>query len=239
MSVPGPRVLTPSQAVRLLALLAASGFALGADCGGGTVALPGSGSVLYESPQVDPLALSADGTRLYVANTTSGTLSVLDVTNPASPRFLAEIKVGHDPVGVAVRPKAGPEEDELVFVTNHVSDSISVVSRAQLEVVQTIQALDANGVTTTDEPVGIAFAGPDRAFVALDQPNQVLRLDLDAAGTATIHPTRLAIRGQAPRALAVAGNRLYVAAFESGNETELGTCAPGDPRGLDPNPAAP
>lgn len=238
MSVPGPRV-SPLHALRILTLLVASGFALGVDCGGGTVSLPGSGSALYESPQVDPLALSADGTRLYVANTTSGTLSVLDVANPASPSLIATIKVGHDPVGVAVRPKASPEEDELVFVTNHVSDSISVVSRAKLDVVQTIQALDANGVSTTDEPVGIAFAGPNRAFVALDQPNQVLRLDLDAAGVATIHPTRLAITAQAPRALAVAGNRLYVAAFESGNETEFGTCGPNDPRGFDPDPNAP
>jgi len=209
---------------------------LGADCTPTAPVRPGSGSALFESPQVNPIALSADGTLAYVANTTSGTLSIVDVSVPTAPAQLAQVKVGLDPVGVAVRPKldpGDPAEDELVFVTNHVSDSISVVSRAKRAVVQTIQALDANGVTTTDEPTGIVFASPSRAFVALDQPNQVLVLDLDASGRATIHATRLAIAAQAPRALAVAGNRLFVGAFESGNETEFGTCGPNDPRGLD------
>jgi YVTN family beta-propeller protein len=194
-----------------------------------TVERPRSGAQLYLSPQTNPMALSADGTRLYVANTTSGTLSVLDVSNPLQPSELAEIKVGHDPTSVAVRPGL-VNGDELVFVANHISDSISVVSRNKLAVVQTIQALDADGVTQTDEPVGIAFAGPSRAFVTLDQPNQVLVLDVDANGVASINPTRLAITAQAPRGLAVADGKLFVVPFESTNQTEFPTCWPGDPR---------
>ncbi len=199
--------------------------------------LPGSGSALFTSPQTNPVALSADGQILYVANTTSGSVSLVDVSVPSSPALLAEVKVGLDPVGLAVRPKvnpADPNEDELVFVANHISDSISVVSRQKWDVVNTIQALDANGVTTTDEPVAIAFASPSRAFVSLDQPNQVIVLDgIDGAGNATIHATRLAITSQAPRALTVSGNRFFVTAFESGNQTEFPTCGPSDPRGLD------
>jgi YVTN family beta-propeller protein len=194
-----------------------------------TPTVPGSGHQLYLSPQSHPLALSNDGTRLYVANTTSGTLSVLDVSNALAPSPLAEIRVGHDPTGVAVLPGlvAG---DELIFVANHISDSISVVSRNKLAVVQTIQQLDADGVTQTDEPVGVAFAGPSRAFVTLDEPNQVLVLDVDANGHATINPTRLPITAQAPRSLAVAGGKLFVVPFESGNQTEFPTCWPDDPR---------
>jgi len=229
-----------SRLVGVLLALAA-GANLGADCGPPpAVTLPGSGAALFTSPQTNPVALSADGTRLYVANTTSGSLSIVDVSNAAAPVELAKIKVGLDPVGVAVRPKVDPNdpnEDELVFVTNHVSDSISVVSRTRREVVQTIQGLDAEGVTTTDEPVGIAFAGPSRAFVSLDQPNQVLVLDLDAAGRASIAPQRLGLTAQAPRALAVAGDRLFVAAFESNNQTEFPTCSPTDTRTLNTNPA--
>ena len=193
--------------------------------------LPRSGAQLYLSPQVDPMALSNDGTRLYVANTTSGTLSVLDLTNPLAPTRLAEVKVGHDPTSVAVLPGL-VDGDELVFVVNHISDSISVVSRNKLAIVQTIQELDANGVTLTDEPVSIEFASASRAFVTLDQPNQVLVLDIDAQGRATINPTRLAITAQAPRALSVSGGKLFVAPFESGNQTEFPTCFPDDPRGL-------
>lgn len=190
---------------------------------------PGSGAQLYLSPQSNPMALSNDGTRLYVANTTSGTLTMLDVSNPFQPSEIAEIKVGHDPVGVAVRPGL-VGGDELIFVVNHISDSISVVSRKRLAVVQTIQAIDADGVTQTDEPVGIAFASPSRAFVSLDQPNQVIALDIDAQGRATIADQRIPITAQAPRALTVEGGKLYVASFESGNQTEFPTCWPGDPR---------
>ena len=226
--------LAPGRAGVLLLMLAA-GFSMGDSCTPPPTPVPGTGSALFESPQVNPVALSGDGTRLYVANTTSGTVSVVDVSSPSAPVQLAQVQVGVDPVGIAVRPKVNPgdaAEDELIFVTNHISDSISVISGNKLHVVQTIQALDANGVTTTDEPVGVAFASPLRAFVTLDQPNQVLVLDLDAAGTATIHATRLNITSQAPRAIAVANNRLYVAASESGNESEFPTCAPSDARGL-------
>lgn len=201
---------------------------MGTRCNNGFVALPSSGAQLYLSPQTHPMALSEDGARLYVANTTSGTLSVLDVTNPLAPTELAQVRVGHDPTAVAVLP-GGANGDELVFVVNHISDSISVVSRNGLAVVQTIQEFDDDGVTRMDEPVGIAFASPTRAFVTLDQPNQVLTLDIDANGRASIAPERLAITAQAPRAIVAAGDRVFVAAFESGNQTEFSSCWAGDP----------
>jgi len=188
--------------------------------------LPRSGAQLFLSGESNPMALSEDGTRLYVANTTSGTLSVLDVTNPLHPSELAQIKVGLDPVGVAVRP-GGANGDELVFVTNHISDTISVVSRNQLGVVQTLQELDSNGVTRTNEPTGVAFSDASHAFVTLDEPNQVLVLDVDANGRASIRPDRIQITAQAPRAIASAAGRIYVASFESGNQTEFPSCFPG------------
>jgi len=237
----------------VLGLLACGPLALGANQCGAPIAAPPipAGTPLFTSPQSNPIAVSADGTLLYVANTTSGTLSFVDVTNPATPRELTRVAVGLDPVGVAVRPKVSPadaNEDELVFVTNHISDSISVVSRRQRAVVQTLQALEhADGgstpddlVTTTDEPVGIAFDGPCRAFVSLDQPNQVIVLSVadgngngicdDPTGRWSIGAARLPIAAQAPRALAVADGKLFVAAFESGNQTEFPSCSEQDPR---------
>lgn len=205
---------------------------------------PDTGVALFVSPQSNPIALSRDGAHLYVANTTAGSLSIFDVSDPERLREIAEVKVGLDPVGVAVRPKvdpSDPNEDELVFVTNHLSDSISVVSLRRRAVVQTIQGLvHADGlstpddlVSTTDEPVGIVFDGPSRAFVTLDVADEVVVLNVDANGRTTLDPRRLPIAAQAPRALAAANGQLYVAAFESGNQTELPTCAPGDNRGLD------
>ncbi len=207
-------------------LAAAIVVAMAAGTGCTVPDLPESGAQLFVSPQIDPIALSEDGTTLYVANTTTGTLSVLDVTG-ALPSLLAEIKVGHDPTGVGVLP-GGVDGDELVFVVNHGSDSVQVVSRDRLAVVQTLTDLDAEGVTRMNEPVAISFASATRAFVTLDEPNQVLVLDVDETGRASINPTRLAIPAQAPRALTVAGGKLYVAPFESLNQTEMSTCWPYD-----------
>jgi len=239
----------------LAALVASSGLAVGVGPCPGTVSAPPflTGRPLFTSPQDNPLAVSQDSTFVYVANTTSGTVSVVDTTDPNAPREVAQIPVGMDPVGIAVRPKVSPasvNEDELVFVTNHISDSISVISRKKMAVVQTLQGLvhadggttPADLVTSTDEPVGIAFQNPCRAFVTLDQPNEVIVLEAadantnglcdDATGAWSISPNRIKITAQAPRALTVAGGKLYVAAFESGDQTEFPSCAPGDGRGL-------
>ncbi len=193
-----------------------------------------TGAALFQSPQTNPVALTADQRLLFVANTTSGSVSVLDVRRPRRPQLLAEIRVGLDPSGIAVRPKrnpANPNEDELVFVTNYISDSISVISRQRLDVVDTIQEIDpVTGVTRSDEPSGIVFDGPHRAFVTLEETNEVWVLELDDAGR-HVGSSRIAITAPSPRAMAVSGDRLYVAAFESGNQTQFPSCGPDDPRG--------
>ena len=192
--------------------------------------VPGSGSQLFLGPQANPVALSGDGAVVYAVNSSGGTLTMLSSTAPYTK--LAEVRVGLEPVGVAVRPKlnpADPNEDELVLVANHISDSIAVVSRTQKAVVDVIQVLDANGVSTTDEPVGIAFDGPNRAFVTLDSRNEVLQLTM--GGNGRFQPgTRATLTGQGPRALAVANGRLFVAVEESGNRTEFPSCGASDPQ---------
>jgi YVTN family beta-propeller protein len=88
-------------------------------------------------------------------------------------------------------------------------------------VIETIQDLDANGVTRFDEPVGVAFASNQKAYVALSSRNRVAIVD---AGSYTVTGS-LGITAQEPRALATRAGRLYVAAFESGNRSELSACA--------------
>ncbi|RIL06421.1 MAG: hypothetical protein DCC71_06840 [Proteobacteria bacterium] len=176
------------------------------------------GFQLFESPQVNPIVLNDAGTRLYVANTTSNSVSVV---NPSNQITLATVEVGHDPVSLAVRP-GGAE----LWVSNHVSDSVSVIdiapgSPTENRVIDTVQAFDADGVTTFDEPVGIAFtADGAKAYVALSSRNQIAVID---AATRAV-TSRINVRAQEPRAIAVRGGLLYVAAFESGNQTETGIC---------------
>src|SRR3981189_1517879 len=56
----------------------------------------------FEGPQVHPLAITPDGTRLLAVNTPNGTLSVFHLTGN-SLTLMAEIPVGLEPVSVAAR----------------------------------------------------------------------------------------------------------------------------------------
>ncbi len=175
------------------------------------------GHLTFTSPQSNPIALSSDGDFLFVANTTSNSVDVIDATIN---RRVRQINVGLEPVSVAVRP-----DGKEVWVANHVSDSVSVIdtdpaSASYLRVVETVQALRADGATLFDEPVGIAFASDSKAYVALSSRNQIAVVD---AASYTVTGT-LNIRAQEPRAIAVRNGRLYVAAFESGNQSELSGC---------------
>ena len=57
---------------------------------------------LFESGPVRPLALSADGTRLYAVNTPDQRLEIFDVV-PAGLRLAGSVPVGLEPVAVAAR----------------------------------------------------------------------------------------------------------------------------------------
>jgi YVTN family beta-propeller protein len=178
------------------------------------------GQQTFTSPQSKPIVLSSDGTRLFVANTTSGSVSVIDTADHST---IAQIEVGLEPSGLALKPD-GTE----LWVSNHLSDTVSVIdlvpgSPTQLRVVETIQDLDANGVTQFDEPVGIAFASDAKAYVALSSRNDVAVVDTQSYSVMG----RIHITAQEPRSLAVRNGRLYVAAFESNNKSELSVCPAG------------
>ena len=174
----------------------------------------------YESPHSNPVALLPDGSLLYAANTPADTVDVIDTATLA---VVARIDVGLDPVGVAVRP-----DGREVWVANHVSDSVSVIdadprSPTRHHVLATVQVFDAATRSTRfDEPVGIAFAGNAKAYVALSSSNRIAVVDVASRAVTTFLP----ITAQDPRALAVAGGRLYVVPFESNNQTQLSGCWP-------------
>ena len=174
----------------------------------------------YESPHSNPIALLPDGSLLYAANTPADTVDVIDT---ATRSVVARIDVGLDPVGVAVRP-----DGREVWVANHVSDSVSVIdadpaSPTRHHVLATVQVFDAATRSTRfDEPVGIAFAGNEKAYVALSSSNRVAVVDVASRAVTTF----LQITAQDPRALAVAAGRLYVVPFESNNQTQLSGCWP-------------
>jgi DNA-binding beta-propeller fold protein YncE len=181
------------------------------------------GFQLFESPQVNPIVYDAASERLFVANTTSDVVTVTDATSFTP---IAMIETGEDPAALAIRPGANE-----VWVANHVSDTVQVIdiapgSPTRYRVVDTIQSIDAQGVTAFDEPLGIAFtADGAKAFVALTSRDAIAVID----ATARTVTGSIKVRAQEPRAIAVRNGLLYVASFQSGNQSELSVCgAAGD-----------
>lgn len=165
------------------------------------------------SPHADPIAVHGD--KVFVVNTPADTLEVLDASTNA---VVKRVSVGVDPVSVAVRP-----DGQEIWVSNHISDSVSVIDNVPenptyLTVVATIQDIDLKRKATRfNEPVDIAFASNEKAYVALSSSNQVAVIDV---------PNRqvmrhLEIPAQEPRALAFKRGKLYVLPFESNNQTQL------------------
>jgi DNA-binding beta-propeller fold protein YncE/mono/diheme cytochrome c family protein len=185
---------------------------------------------LFESGPVRPIAMSPDGSRLFVVNTPDGYLEIFDVSSGSALKE-ASVPVGLEPVSVAAR------NNDEVWVVNHLSDSISIVDVASAppRVVRTL--------LVGDEPRGIVFAGPggDRAFIATAHRGQntpwpdgdydvpgigradVWVFDANNLGTSlTGDPlTVIQLFGDRPRALTASpdGSTVYAAVFRSGNRT--------------------
>ena len=191
----------------------------------------------FESGQVRPIALSLDRTKLFALNTPNGTLEIFDITSGGLV-LQSRLPVGMEPVAVAVR------SNDEVWVVNHLSDSISVVSLTGTpRVVRTL--------LVGDEPRDIVFAGsPARAFITTAHRGQhrthssisdvpgagdpqlttpgVGRMDVwvfDPANLGTAiggKPLRImTFFTDTPRALAVSPDKrtVYVAGFKTGNQT--------------------
>ena len=171
------------------------------------------GHPTFSSPHASPIAVI--GGRVFVVNTPADTVDVIDVETR---EIVSRISVGIDPVGIAVRP-----DGKELWVSNHVSDSVSVIdinadSPTYLQILATVQEFNPKTKATTfDEPVGIAFAGNDKAYIALSSENQIAIVDVASRKITG----RLKIPAQDPRAIVVRNERLYVIPFESNNKTQL------------------
>ncbi len=167
----------------------------------------------FMSPHASPIAVS--GEYVFAVNTPSDTV---DVINSQTHQIEARISVGIDPVGIAVRP-----DGKELWVSNHVSDSVSIIDTDQesltyLQVIATVQDFDlSTKATQFDEPVGIAFASDEKAYVALSSENRIAVIDVASRAI----KKHLNIPSQDPRAIVVRDDRLYVIPFESNNKTQL------------------
>jgi DNA-binding beta-propeller fold protein YncE len=141
---------------------------------------------------------------LFAVNTPAGRLSVFSLANPASPQRVAEIPVGVEPVSV------WPESNDIAWVVNHVSGSLSVVSVSQGKVLDTLDA--------GNEPADVVITGsPRRVLVTAARDNMVRMYDPVSHDWIMNIP----LMGEHPRALAVSpdGRYAYTAFALGGNRT--------------------
>jgi DNA-binding beta-propeller fold protein YncE len=180
--------------------------------------------VTFESGQVRPLALSPDGTKLFAVNTPDDRLEIFDVTS-GTPVHTGSVTVGMEPVAVAARTNTE------VWVVNHLSDSVSVVSIAPPA------PRVVNTIVTYDEPRDIVFAlGGLRAYVTTANRYWASSSSVQTTpgiGRAAVMRYLISPSGavsgssfpilftDTPRALAVTpdGFTVYAAGFQTGNQT--------------------
>lgn len=123
---------------------------------GGRPARPGETTINSYGTQVpaDP----------YLGTSTTGTLSVIDTTNPSAP--VGSIDVGLHPTALYVK-------DTALFVANTNSDTVSVVDTRNDKVVQTIATQPWASSTVGYEPTGIALTKDGHLLVTLGRANAV------------------------------------------------------------------
>jgi DNA-binding beta-propeller fold protein YncE len=185
---------------------------------------------LFETLQVRPLALSADGQFLYALNTPDNRLEIFYVRRNGLDR-IGSVVVGLEPTAVAVRSRGE------VWIVNHLSDSVSIV-----DVSDPASPHITRTLLVGDEPRDIVFAGTehDRAFITAahrgqnspDDPDlftpgvgraDVWIFDANNLGSAPggTRLAKLTLFADTPRALAASpdGKTVYAAAFFSGDQT--------------------
>jgi len=195
-----------------------------------------SGYIGFESAPVRPIAMSEDGKRLFVANTSNNSLELYSIGEQGELSAYESVGVGLEPVSVAIH-------DGMAWVVNHLSDSVSLVdvSASPARVVRTL--------LVGDEPRDIVFA-QGKAFITTahrgQQRMEPALADVKGAGDPQLHTAGvgradiwvfdtnqlgnnlggkpieiISLFGDTLRSLAISGDKktVYASVLNSGNQT--------------------
>ena len=139
--------------------------------------------------------VSPDGKRLLVANTDSGTVSIVDL---AARESVAELPAGDHPEGTAWAGN-GP----IGLVTVYGDDTVLFVDADQKKVVHTLKV--------DDEPYGVVTTADGKfAYVTHDYPGTISEIDIAARKVTRTFPAGTGVRGIA---LGNDEQTLYVSEF--------------------------
>ena len=234
----GAYVYAPTQATRVLAYptsaIDTDTFTVAVSNGQQTMNTPVS---VYISParyenrasiavanKPSGVAVGTTGTRMYVANTGSDSVSVIDTatntlidTNPSA-NGVNNISVGNSPGAVAVN-------GNRLYVANS-GGTVSVINT------DTNTRIDANpsplstDISVGNSPSALAANG-NRLYVANRGSGTISVINTDTNTVIDTNPTAIGVNnitvGSSPSALAVNGNKLYVANTGSGTISVINT----------------
>jgi YVTN family beta-propeller protein len=100
--------------------------------------------------QMEPngVAFLPDGTKAYVANTVSGTVSVINTNSRRGIKAIKHIEVGTEPYGLVLTPNG-----KKLYVSNSRSDSVSVIDTKTDKVIKTIPKVgfEPRGLAITND----------------------------------------------------------------------------------------
>src|SRR6516162_3609299 len=174
-----------------------------------------SASLCQEKSPDETLAVTPDGSTVYVANQGANTVSVIAT---ASNTVTATIAVGSVPLGVAASP-----DGSTVYVTNFQDNTVSVIATASNKVLAVIPVGSSTPPPEGGGPNGVAVS-PDGStvYVAnfIDGTVSVIATARDTV-TATI-PV-----GSGPLGVAVTpdGSRVYVTNFQDNTVSVIATAS--------------
>ena len=143
------------------------------------------------------VAVTPDGTRVYVANSQSSSVSVVDTSTNS---VVATVKVGNGPSGIAITP-----DGMRAYVANGNASSVSVIQTSSNTVVATI--------SVANNPYGVAIT-PDgtRAYVTIAGSSVITNGSVAIIDTSSNTVVATAVVGLVPAGVAITpdGTRAYV-----------------------------
>lgn len=132
------------------------------------------------------IALSPDGRFAFVANTVSGTVSVIRAKG--NPRVIQTIEVGTEPYGLAFTPNG-----DRLYVTNARSNDVTVIDPKRNVVLRTIDGvgLEPRGIAITSD--GDGDDADEKVYVTqffgVDRPGTIIGADDYKEGRVTVIST--------------------------------------------------
>jgi YVTN family beta-propeller protein len=144
----------------------------------------------------EQIAVSADGSRLYIASEDTGTAFIAEGADGA---ILQRLKVGGEPEGITMSP-----DGKYVYVTSEEDHRVAVIDTAARKVIRSFE--------TGKRPRDIAFS-PDGRFAYVSGETDASLTIVDAAKHEPV--ARVVIPGENVRPMGVVaspdGSRVYVA----------------------------